>query len=102
MKIKKGDNVKIISGKDRGKTGIVEKVFPKDNRVLVSGINIVKKYVKRKSEREPGGIIEKAAPINASNVMLLCLKCGLQTRIGSKGEGKNKARICKKCGTEIT
>lgn len=101
MRIKKGDNVKIVSGKDRGKTGIVEKVFPKKARVLVSGINIVKKHVKKRSEREPGGIVEKAAPINASNTMLLCPKCGLQTRIGCKGTGKNKTRICKKCGTGV-
>lgn len=101
MKIRKGDNVKIISGKDRGKTGIVEKVFPRETKILVSGINIVKKHLKKHSERESGGIVEKAAPISASNVMLLCPKCGLKTRIGYKGEGKNKARICKKCGTEV-
>lgn len=101
MKIRKGDNVKVISGKDRGKTGIVERIFPKETRVLVSGVNIVKKHVKRRSEREPGGIIEKAAPISASNVMFVCSKCGLQTRVGYKGEGRNKVRICKKCGTEF-
>lgn len=101
MKIRKGDNVQIISGKDRGKTGIVEKVFASENKVLISGINIVKKHVKKRSEREPGGIIEKAMPIDASNVMLLCPKCGLRTRIEYKGTGKGKTRVCKKCGTEV-
>lgn len=101
MRIKKGDNVKIILGKDRSKTGIVEKVFPSKNRVLIAGINIVKKHVKRRSEREPGGIIEKATPIDVSNVMLICPKCGLRTRVGYEGTGKGKVRICKKCGTEV-
>ncbi|MBM4401976.1 MAG: 50S ribosomal protein L24 [Candidatus Cloacimonetes bacterium] len=101
MKIRKGDNVKIISGKDRGKTGIVEKVFPRESKVLIAGINIVKKHVKKRSEREPGGILDLAAPISVSNVMLLCPKCGLPTRIGYQGAGKNKVRVCKKCGTEV-
>ena len=101
MKIHKGDNVQVISGKDRGKTGIVEQVFVSKAKVLIAGINIVKKHVKRKSEREPGGIIEKPMPINVSKIMLVCPKCGLRTRVGYKGIGKNKVRVCKKCETEV-
>lgn len=106
MRIRKGDTVKVVSGKDRGKTGKVEKVFPKvplsgkGGRVVVSEVNVVKKHVKPR-EGEEGGIVEKTLPIDVSNVMLICPQCGKPTRVGYKIEGDKKWRVCKKCGAVI-
>ena len=100
MKIHTGDNVKVLSGKDRGKTGKVEKTFSASGRVLVSGVNMVKKHVKPARGKE-GGIIEKSLPIAVSNVMLLCSRCGEATRVGYKFEGEKKQRFCKKCAAVI-
>ncbi|NWF49389.1 MAG: 50S ribosomal protein L24 [Ignavibacteriaceae bacterium] len=84
MRIRKNDNVIVISGNDKGKTGKVLKVFPKENRVIVEGINLRKRHTKPNQKNPQGGILEKEAPINASNVMLLDPKTGEKTRIGSK------------------
>ena len=108
MKIKKGDTVLITKGKYRGKTGKVLKAIPKENRVVVSGVNIVKKAVRPKREGEKGKILEIPAPIAVSNVKLICKKCKKATRIGYKIKSKVenqklkriKVRICKKCGKE--
>ncbi len=101
MKIKKNDEVVVIAGKDRGKTGKVERVIPQKNKVIVGGVNIVKKH-NRPSKRNPqGGIMEMAAPIDVSNVMLKCSRCHKPTRIGYKILNQKKYRICKKCGEEI-
>ncbi|RLD15538.1 MAG: 50S ribosomal protein L24 [Caldiserica bacterium] len=100
-KIRKKDKVVVIAGKDKGKIGEVLKVFPKRNRVIVSKVNIVKKH-KRPTAEEPGGIIEKEAPIHISNVMILCPHCDKRTRVGFKIiEGNRKVRFCKKCGEII-
>lgn len=99
-KLKKDDTVKVISGKDKGKTGTVVRVDRESGRVIVRGLNIVKKAVKPKSQNEKGGIIEVEAPLSLSNVMILCKKCG-PTRIGIKGDGDGKTRVCKKCGEAI-
>jgi len=101
MRIKKGDTVLIISGKDREKTGKVIEVFPKDQRIMVEGINIVKKHVKPKRSGEKGQRVEVPRPFNASNVKLICPKCKASTRIGSKIIEKRKYRTCKKCGQQI-
>lgn len=100
MKIKKNDLVLIISGKDRGRKGKVLKVFPKENRILVEGINLRKKHQRPKKADEKGQIITLPAPIDISNVKLICSKCGKATRVGFKIEGDKKLRICKKCGQE--
>lgn len=100
MKIKKGDTVIIISGKDRGKKGKVLDSLPKKERILVEGINLRKKHQKPKRSGEKGQIIEMPLPIHISNVKLICPKCGKPTRIGHKIGDKN-FRICKKCGQEI-
>jgi large subunit ribosomal protein L24 len=84
MRIRKNDNVIVISGNDKGKTGKVLKVFPKENRVIVEGINLRKRHTKPNQKNPQGGILEKEAPIHASNVMLLDPKTGEKTRIGSK------------------
>ncbi len=99
-KIKKDDTVKVVCGKDKGKTGKVVKVDREKARVIVQGINIVKKAQKAKSQNEKGGIISIEAAMDASNVMVVCKKCG-PTRVGFKVDGKEKKRICKKCGDTI-
>lgn len=105
MKIKKGDTVLIISGKDRGRKGKVLQVFPKrpgyPGKILVEGLNIKKKHIRPKRSGEKGQIVELPGPIDVSNVKILCPKCGKPTRIGYKIVEKKKFRICKKCGGEI-
>ena len=119
MKIRKGDQVLIIKGKDRGKKGKVLRGFPKKNQVLVEGVNIKKKHRRPRREGEKGEIVEVPAPIDVSKVKLICPKCGKPTRVGYKvnlnlpegsrrggasGAGKNqksKVRICKKCKKEL-
>lgn len=101
MKIKNGDTVLIISGKDRDKTGKVTEVFPKDNKIIIEGLNIVKKHVRAKKEGEKGQRVEVPRPLDVSNVKLICPKCKKATRIGHRLLEKTKVRICKKCGQEI-
>ena len=96
-KIKKEDTVEIIAGKDKGKRGRILKIIRDKDRVVVEGINIVKKAQKKKSQSDRGGIIEIEAALHCSNAAMVCKKCG-PTRIGFKVEGKSKTRICRKCG----
>ena len=100
MKIKKGDQVLVISGKDKGRKSKIIKVFPEEGKVIVEGINLRKKHIKPKKSGEKGQIVETPAPLNVSNLKLICSKCGKPTRAGYKMEGKRKYRICKKCGQE--
>lgn len=100
MKIKKGDKVKVLLGKDRGKEGTVEKVMAKKGKVFVERINLYKRHVKKMQNIE-GGIIEIPKPLDISNVALICPNCKKITRVGFKMEGETKIRICKKCGKEI-
>ena len=100
MTVKKGDNVVVIAGKDKGKTGKVLEVYPEDNRVLVDGINIVTKHKKARRQDEKSAKIKKTAPINASNVMVVCPSCGKATRIHHKEIDGKKVRICK-CGVSL-
>lgn len=101
MKIKKDDTVLIISGKDRGRKGKVLRAFPKEQKILIEGINLKKKHLRPKREGEKGQIVEIPAQINISNVKLICPKCQKATRVGYKVEKDKKYRICKKCGKEI-
>lgn len=104
MKIRKGDTILIISGKDRAKKGKVIEVLPKENRIVVEGINIVKKHVRPKRAGEKGQRVEVPRPLDLSNVKLVCPKCKKPTRVGYKLviKGKEKKqRICKKCKQEI-
>lgn len=101
MKIRKGDSVIIISGKDKLKKGKVLKVFPKENKILVEGLNLRKKHIKPKKSGEKGQTIQISIPVNAANVKLICPKCNQAARIGCKIIGKNKFRTCKKCSQEI-
>ena len=117
MKVKKGDTVQILSGKDRGKQGRVIEASPAKQKVVVENLNVVKRHTRPRPIRDanrmggtqiaPGGVIEKAAPIDVSNVMLVCPTCGLPTRVGYKfkeikGETV-KIRVCKRagCGEEL-
>ncbi len=102
MKIRKNDTVKIMLGKDHGKEGKVEKVFTKKGKVIVAGMNLVKRHVKKGVAGAEGSILEIPKPIYISNVGLICPNCKKVTRVGFKKEGDNKMRICKKCGKEIT
>lgn len=98
MKIKKGDLVKIIAGKDRGKEGKVIQIFPEMKKLIVEGANKRIKHLKPKKQREKGQKIEFDAPMNLSNVQIICPKCKKITRVGYKKlENKDKVRICKKC-----
>lgn len=98
MKIRKDDKVKILTGKDKGKEGTVLKVFPGRNRILVEGVNIASRHVKPGTVSQEGGIIKVEKPINASNALPICDKCGRPVRVGySIAEGK-KHRVCKRCG----
>ena len=100
-KIKKGDQVVVISGDDKGKMGKVIKVLPEKERVIVEGVNIVKRHRRFISADRPHGIVEMPAPIHISNLMLLCPNCGKKTRVGFRFEGEKKVRFCKKCNETI-
>ena len=101
MKVKKGDSVLIISGKDKGRTGKIMKAIPKELKVLVEGINLKKKHVRPKRDGEKGQVVEIPAALNVSNVKVICPKCGKATRIGYTIEKDIKKRVCKKCKQEI-
>ena len=100
MKFKIGDNVKITAGKDKGRDGKIEKVFPKTLKVLVPGVNLYKKHVKG-FQGQKGGIYDIPRPLNLGKIALICPKCKKVTRIGFSTKGEKKARICKKCKKEI-
>lgn len=102
MKIKKEDTVRVISGKDKGKSGKVLRVIPKEGKIVVDNINVVKKHQKPTQQMREGGIIEQPIPMDASKVMVVCPSCGGSTRIGYKklDDGK-KVRTCKKCNEII-
>lgn len=100
LKFKIGDTVKVTGGKDKGREGKIEKLFPKRGLVLVPGVNIYKKHVKGQSGQK-GGIYDIPRPLNHAKIALVCPKCKKLTRVGVKDLGKEKVRICKKCGREI-
>jgi large subunit ribosomal protein L24 len=100
FKLKKEDNVQVIAGKDKGKQGRVLKIMRDKDRVLVEGVNIVKKAQKKRKQQDRGGILEIEAPLHVSNLMIVCKKCG-PARIGYKMDGDKKTRICKKCGEAL-
>ncbi len=101
MKLKKGDTVKVITGKDAGTESKIAKVFPTRNKIIVEGVATAKRSQRATGQTMQGGIIDKDMPIDASNVMIVCSECG-PTRIGAKfdDEGR-KYRVCRKCGGEL-
>ena len=100
MKIKKNDTVIVISGDDKGKTGVVKQAMPKESKVIVEGVNMVKKHQKGNGQ-ESGGIVEREAPIHRSNVMIIDPKTKKPTRIGHSIENDKKVRISKKSGEKL-
>ncbi|MBQ9101939.1 MAG: 50S ribosomal protein L24 [Spirochaetales bacterium] len=100
LKIRKDDTVQVIAGKDKGKRGAVVRVIAKKDAVIVSGINMVKKAMRKRSQQDQGGIAEIEAPLNISNVAIVCKKCG-PTKIGFKIDGDKKTRVCRKCGEAL-
>lgn len=101
MKLKKGDEIIVIAGKDKGRKGKIEKVLPRLGAVLIPGINLVKKHLKPRGEGKPGGIIDVVKPILIPKVALVCPKCGKKTRIGYLITKDRKERVCKKCQAVI-
>lgn len=100
MKLRKGDNVKMLGGKDRGKTGKILHVGTENNKVVVEGLNTIKKHVRARKQGQKGQIITKERYVSASSVALVCKSCGKPTRVGYRVDGARKTRICKKCGAE--
>ena len=100
FKIRKDDTVEVIAGKDKGKRGQIVRVIRDKDRVIVSGVNLVKKAMRKRSQQDQGGIVEIESPLNISNVAIVCKKCG-PTKIGYKIDGDKKTRVCRKCGEAL-
>ena len=100
VKIHRNDTVEVIAGKEKGKRGEVVKVLGEENKVIIRGLNMVKKAMRKRSQQDQGGIAEVEAPISVSNVMILCKKCG-KTRIAYEIKDGKKGRICRKCGEAL-
>ena len=102
MKIKKNDTVLVIAGKDKGKKGKVRYAFPQDRKIMVEGVNMIKKHAKARAQARQAGIIEREAPISVSDVMLLCEKCHKPARLGYRMlQDGRKARFCRSCGEVV-
>ena len=102
LKIRKGDRVTVLGGKDKGKKGKILKISRKKEQVIIEGVNVVKKHTKPAKDNPKGGIIQKEAPIHISNVMVICPSCSKPTRIGfTKNKAGSKARVCLRCEAEI-
>jgi large subunit ribosomal protein L24 len=102
LKIRKGDRVRVLAGKDRGKEGEVMRALPREGKVIVDGVNVAKKHQRPTRTTQQGGIIDKDMPIQVSNVALVCPSCGRPTRVGFKiDQSGGKVRMCRKCGGEI-
>jgi len=99
-KLRKEDQVQVVAGKDKGKQGKIIRIDRDKGRAIVAGVNMVKKAQKKRKQTDRGGIIEIEAPIQMSNIMIVCRKCG-PTRIGYKIEGDAKKRVCRKCGEAL-
>ena len=103
MKIRKGDRVRVLTGKDRGKEGEVMRAIPAAGKVIVEGVNIARKHQRPTRATQQGGIIDRDMPLPVSNVALVCPSCGKPTRVGYKIDASGqKARVCKRCGGEIS
>ncbi len=100
MKLKKGDRVQVITGKDLGKQGEVTRVLRERNKVIVDGVNVAKRHQRSTKATMQGGIIDKDMPIHVSNVAIVCSTCG-PTRIGYRFDGPDKVRVCRKCGKDL-
>jgi len=102
MKIRKGDRVRVLTGKDRGREGEVTFAYPETGRVIVDGLNVSKRHQKPTQSTQQGGIIDKEMPMRVDNVAIICSSCSKTTRIGYRFDGDGtKVRVCKKCGGDL-
>jgi large subunit ribosomal protein L24 len=101
LKVKKGDKIIVLTGKDKGKTGIVERISVKTNSLLVNGLNVVKKHTKATKQNPSGGVVEISRPLAVGKIQVICPSCNKPARIGYEVKGKTKERVCKKCGKPI-
>jgi large subunit ribosomal protein L24 len=101
LRIKKGDTVQVIQGKENGKRGKVLRVLAEDQRVVVERVNFIKRHVRPSQKTPQGGVIEREASIHVSNVQLICPGCGQPSRVGVRMEGDDKVRYCKKCNVQV-
>ncbi len=101
MKIRKGDEVQIVSGNDKGKRGKVRSVFPELGRIVVEGVNVRRKHVRSRQQGKKGEVVQLPMPIHASRVQIFCAACSRGVRAGSKREGGSKIRVCKRCGAAV-
>jgi large subunit ribosomal protein L24 len=102
MKLKKGDRVRVISGKDVGKEGEITRVYPEAERVIIDGVNIAKRHQRAQGQTMQGGIIDKDMPVHVSNVAIICSGCDRPTRVGYRFEPDGtKVRVCRKCGKDV-
>ncbi len=101
MKLKKGDQIIVTIGKDKGRKGKIESTDPKTSTVVVPGVNVYKRHQKKRDEQHQGGIVEFSRPLSMGKIALVCPKCGKQTRVGYIVTKKDKERICKKCEARI-
>lgn len=100
-KIKIGDNIRVLAGKDKGKTGKIIQVFPRENKVAIEGVNIIKKHLRTRTQGQKGQILELSAPMAISKVALVCPHCEKGVRVGFTVDGKSKTRVCKKCNNAL-
>lgn len=101
MKLKKGDEIIVTLGKDKGRRGKIERIDKKTDMVFMPGLNVSKRHMKKRDEKNPGGIIDLPRPLPVSKIALICPKCKKPTRVGWSVSQKEKHRICKKCGQMI-
>lgn len=101
MKIRKGDKVRVLAGKDKGKDGTVLVAYPESGRVIVEGAAVAKRHRKSRGAQDPGGIMDINMPIDVSNVAIVCPSCDKPTRVGYRVEGGDKVRVCRKCSAEL-
>jgi large subunit ribosomal protein L24 len=101
MRLRAGDRVKVISGKDAGKESRISKVYPKTNQIIVEGVNTAKRHTRPRGQTMQGGIIDKDMPIDASNVMIMCEDCGRPVRIAYRIDDSGKYRVCGRCGGDL-
>jgi large subunit ribosomal protein L24 len=101
MRLREGDKVKVISGKDAGKESRISKVFPKKDQVIVEGVNTAKRHTRPRGQTMQGGIVDKDMPIHVSNVMIMCEDCGRPVRIAYRVDEHGKYRVCPKCGSDL-
>src|SRR3989344_1010146 len=97
MKLKKGDKIKIMTGRDSGRDGVIERVYTRSNKLFVPGLNVYKKHVKKSDRMPQGGVVDVSRLIDASKVFLVCPKCGKPTRVGYQLKSGKKFRVCKTC-----